>query len=130
MLPAMDVRTLAAELFSQRVVTCPECNGSGKSGLVLVHAKAMDLNESEVRELQDALGHCRFCDGNGSVEADRLEWRRIGERWRVARLARGFGVREWAELVGCLPSDYCKMEYGRMKPDDRYSPVAKTQSVA
>lgn len=108
-------------------VTCPVCNGSGERGMVIVHAKrvvgAPPMTEAEASRLQEDINRCTFCDGQKTVAPQKIEWRKIGESWRQARLALNCGLREWAEHVGCLPSDYSKMEQGLTEQFVAYSPL-------
>lgn len=106
---------------------CPECNGSGKSGMVPLHVRPVEgykPTEQNLRDLAAMVAVCHFCDGKGSVPPEQLAWRAIGESWRKARREKSIGMREWAERVGASPGDYCQMENGRIKPDPRYSPLA------
>jgi hypothetical protein len=109
------------------MVECPECHGSGESGLIPLHVRPVEghkPNEQQLRDLAARMAVCQFCNGQKTVPPERLEWRAIGEAWRLARRAIPVGMREWADRCGCLPSDYCYMEAGRIRPDDRYSPLA------
>lgn len=119
---------LVAEYFAGQSLACPECNGRGKSGMVLVHAKKHDdtpLTPIEAAFLSGNLEQCHFCEGTGKVQSIQLLWRRIGAEWLACRKALGIGMRQWAEQVGVLPSEYCNMEAGRVQPDPKCSPVAR-----
>lgn len=56
------------------------------------------------------------CYGAKSVPAEHLQWIAQGAAMRKARLAKGYGLREYADLIGMLPSEYCAMENGRIQP--------------
>lgn len=110
------------------IVECPDCKGSGKSGMVPLFAKTKDgkpLTEEQAKRLFELADKCQFCKGEGKVPAVQLEWKRIGLEWKKARILNGFGLREWAVHIGCKPSDYCWMENGTMEPDCRYAPSAQ-----
>lgn len=112
---------------------CPECNGSGKTNMTILHAKrtpgAEPMNDEQAKSLADYVNHCRLCDGSGRVSPERLAWRQIGKEWHAARLALGVGLREWANRVGVLPSEYCDMEHGRKAPDPKCSPVKELAAL-
>lgn len=112
------------------VVACPECNGSGKSGLIPLHVRPIEGHkptEQQLRTLAERFAVCQFCDGAKTVPQNRVEWRAVGESWRLARMELRVGMRHWAESCGCLPSDYCDMEAGRIRPDVRFAPCVASQ---
>lgn len=75
--------------------TCPECDGRCAS----------PFGE-----------HCRMCAGLGIVDETKMDWFNRGKQCKELRLYEGFGMRQYAELNGILPSDLCNMEHGRMDP--------------
>lgn len=113
--------------MSDKQVICPECEGSGKSNFVPAAVRRIEgappMTNEQAQQLCDYFAKCQFCEGAKTVPLERIEWRRTGEKWRQARRERSVGLREWAERVGALPSDYCNMEAGKMKPDERFNPT-------
>lgn len=101
---------------------CPRCNGTGKSGMVLVHTNR-PMTDADAAGLQAHVAECDLCKGFGNIEAENYFWVQIGETWRQARLSIGMGLREWAEEINAIPSTYAQMESGKLEPDPAYSPM-------
>jgi hypothetical protein len=103
------------------VHVCPECLGVGERRMVPLVAVRRDgtlsMTEDEAKRMIKELSRCRLCDATGSVSTERLSWRERGDRMRQDRLALHVGLREYAEKIGMLPSEYSAMECGYVKPD-------------
>lgn len=110
----------------EALIPCPECGGSGESGFIPVTAKRLagsgPLTGPAARALAELAAKCHFCGGTRHVSVEQIGWRETGKLWKARRINAGYGLRAWAEHVGCLPSDYCHMEHGRLQPDERYMP--------
>lgn len=61
-------------------IPCPECHGSGESGLVPVCLRPVEGHSPTVERLQElarVFAVCSFCGGKKTVAPERLEWRAI-----------------------------------------------------
>lgn len=55
------------------------------------------------------MAQCTRCRGTGREP----DWMALGAKVRQARLSRGYGLREFAEVAGCSPAFLSDVEHGR-----------------
>lgn len=90
--------------------TCPRCAGTKKlQGFFPVYAADYDGPKPAAFEFD-----CTDCDENGEISDERVARAKFGAEIKRRRLAAGKGLREFAELMGFLPSAYCDYEHGRI----------------
>lgn len=88
---------------------CPDCNGTGKSGLAIVCFS--DRHRSQITNAR-----CPSCNGSGQVSDEQQQWAMIGEAHRKARIERLESLRECARRLRISPTALSKMERGIIDP--------------
>ncbi len=88
---------------------CPDCNGAKR--FLVVHVRPAPGEEPILPE--DGMMPCPSCRGTGEVTPEHLERYQAGQAIKRDRIRRGVGLREEAERLGILPSDYAALEHGR-----------------
>ena len=82
---------------------CPKCQGSGSFTALSFRVGPLAFP-------------CEFCRGEGTVAIEAIEQHERGQELKRKRQALQKGPREFAELIGILPSDLTKAENGTMEP--------------
>lgn len=93
---------------------CPMCQGQGKfQVLAVIKSKNAPADFQPPSTLP-----CKLCQGSGKVDDKQLAACTKGAEAKQKRLAAGYGLREYAEMIGMKPSDLCNMENGRLIPEE------------
>lgn len=95
------------EKASSSSVTCPSCDGRGKS---FVH---VNMGESEH---QWGFHPCRRCKGTKEVPAESIEWEAIGYRIRLWRLRNKLTLRDFAHRIRISATKLSAFESGLQDP--------------
>jgi ribosome-binding protein aMBF1 (putative translation factor) len=91
------------------MLICPDCKGSGKTGLVHIN------RGDQPHEWREGMP-CWRCDGTGKIPDEMRDWMERGEVLRKARITREVSLRERAKELGISASELSAMERGRTNP--------------
>lgn len=87
------------------IMTCPDCEGSGK---LMAFVDFADRQKSGPMQIE-----CRRCLGVGAVSRKQEEWIRVGGIHRTWRIAQDESQRECAKRLGISAAELSSMEAGR-----------------
>jgi hypothetical protein len=102
-------------MVSDNQIPCPYCKDGVENSVVHVKwDKSKELTSEERRQALKSLSSlCMVCFGEEVLPKDFEAQRELGQKLRVLREEKGYGLREVAEMVGFRPTSLSAAESGR-----------------
>jgi hypothetical protein len=89
------------------MITCPDCGGRRGAYACIDYADGRASNGWHA---------CHLCGATGEISDERAASLDVGRRYRLARVARGEGLRECARRLGISGAHLSRIERGLAEP--------------